>query len=148
MSAVAVTFLEIMAALADQIRDQLDGTVIGLQVEPALIYNPTPPCIDVYPADPFTEQIAMGFREREVFFAVRARVTTADNVEGQQLLLDLMDPRSPFSVAAAIYNDRSLGGLVGDLEVQGPTGFTVYADQGVTNAGSLLGCEWRTRIVL
>lgn len=146
------TLLEIMAALADQIRMALGGgngaTIPGLQVEPNLLFNPTPPCIDVYPADPFTEQTSYGLQNQEVFFAVRARVTTADTTEGQELLLDMMDVASPYSVAAAIADDRTLGGAVADLEVQPSTGFTIYTGAAGGEGGkNLLGCEWRTRIV-
>ena len=88
------------------------------QVWPFLVLNPTPPpCIDVYPADPFSTAIAYGaVRERDVFFTVRARVVPADIDATFQLLYQLMDPRADTSVLAAIASDPTLWlGLVQDL---------------------------------
>ena len=60
MSTVTVASLvEIVNALADQITDQVAAQDLGgeaLQVWPFLVLSPTPPCVDIYPADPFSEQ--------------------------------------------------------------------------------------------
>ncbi len=52
------TLLEVQTALADQIATVLADDTI--QVAPMLVWSPTPPAIDIYPADPFQEQLAMG----------------------------------------------------------------------------------------
>lgn len=153
MSPVAVASLvEIVEALADQITAQVAGQDLGgeaLQVWPFLVINPTPPCIDIYPADPFSEQTEYGpvsERTRDVWFTIRARVVPADVDAAQQLLLQLMDPRADTSVAAAVYADPTLGGLVSVAAPTGPTGIIVYSP--LQNEGYLVGCEWRTRVML
>ncbi len=148
------TLLEIMDALADQIRDTLAGTaspvIDELQVSPRLVITPSASAeIDIYPRDPFQTQTAFRQTSRELFFTVRARVSTADHVAGQDLLLLMMDTRAPESVEQAIVGDRDLGGKVAWVAMAADdpvSGFTVYADAaGDTN---WLGCEWRARIVL
>jgi hypothetical protein len=136
------TLVEIMVALADQIRGNLAGTadpaIEGLQVEPLLVFNPTPPSIDVYPADPFQEPIAFGKGNNNMRFTVRARVSTAEHQGGQKLLLSMMDPRSETSVALAILEDRTLNGKVDHVHVEGPSNYGIFAEEG----GNLLGCTW------
>ena len=135
----------IMQALADQIETALESLVDELQVTPLLNIDPTPPSIDIYPADPFQEGIAYGKGNNDLRLAVRARVTTADHEAGQTLLLTLMDPTASTSLGKAIADDRTLGGAVSSLTVEGPTGFGIYADAG--GAGSLLGAVWTVRVL-
>lgn len=150
------TLVEIMEALANQIRTNLatavgtaDPVIEDLQVEPLLNINPTPPSIDVYPADPFQEAIAFGRANNNMRFTVRARVTTAEHQEGQRLLLSMMDPRSDASVALAITAagtatpTHSLGGVVEHVGVEGPSNYGVF----VENDGSLLGCTWTAVVI-
>lgn len=134
-----------MDALADQLVTELAGTVDGLVVYSRLEPNPTPPALDVYPADPFIEQTGFG-TSVQMNFLVRARVTTADHYAGQELLLELMDPGSGQSVAAAIGSDPTLGGTVDYAAVSGdsPSGFGEYRDAG--GEGSLLGCQWTVNV--
>lgn len=138
------TVLEVMAAAATQLEAQLSEPVPGIQVEPMLLITPTPPCIDIYPGDPFSEQISFDDGE-ELLFTVRARVSTADSEAGQQLLLGLMD-RNGTGVIGAIRSDTTFCGLVDYALAEGPSGYIAYADSG--GAGSLLGCEWRLRVGL
>jgi hypothetical protein len=101
--------------------------------------------VDIYPADPFSEQMDFGtLRSRDFLFTVRARVNPVDIDATQQLLLQLMDPLQDTSVHAAIHSDRTLGGLVDDVSAIGPTGVIVYSPVG--GEGYLVGCEWRTRV--
>lgn len=146
------TLLEIMDALADQIRGTLAGTaqvIEGLQVEPRMNLNPTPISIDIYPRDPFQAQTAFRQTSREIYFTVRARVSTADQYSGQEWLLLMMDTRAPESVEQAIVGNRNLGGKVSQIAMAADdpvSGFTVYED----SAGDVnfIGCEWRARVVL
>lgn len=143
----------IMLALADQIALALTGgttspgtsdpAVADLAVNPRLVWNPTPPAIDIYPADPFQDGIAFGKGNSEMFFVVRARVDTPDHEAAQDLLLSLMDPVGVSSVAAAIIEDRTLGGVVEDVTVEGPSDYGVFIDPG---GGALLGCTWKARV--
>ena len=146
----APSLLEVAQAAADLITAgtaALAAELDGIQVSPTLVLNPTPPCIDIYPADPFAERNAYGPTSWDVVFTVRARVSTADHEGGQLLLLELMDPRSDLSVMAALLTDQTLNGTVNDSEVSVPGGFSLYQDGGPTEA-RWLGCEWRLRMVL
>lgn len=136
------TLVEIMEAIASQLESEID--VDGLQVDPLAVPNPTPPCIDLYPGDPFMEAISFDDGEERTF-TIRARVSTADNEAGQALLLSLMD-RGAGSILAACRSDRTFGGAVDDSVVEGPGRFQAYPDASGSNAGSLLGCEWQLRV--
>lgn len=146
------TVAAIMDALAAQIQTELGGTadplIERLQVDGRLIPSPTPPAIDVYPGDPFQERMTMGHGagNNELFFTVRARVSTADNEAGQDLLLSLMDPDAPESLAEAVLSNRTLGGVVERVgNVDGPSQFGLFGDPG--GQGNLLGCTWRVRVI-
>lgn len=148
MSVIPVSLYAIMSAIASQIEAALKPELGELQVLPHFVIHPTPPCIDVYPApDQFLEQSAYGHENQEAIFTIRARVTPADSVAGQMLLLELLDPRSDLSVIGALAADASFGGAVDDSSVQdSPTGFIPYPAPG--GDGFLLGSEWRLRVVL
>jgi len=140
-----------MDALAAQIDNEIgargtaDALIENLQVDGRLIMNPTPPSIDVYPADPFQEGIAFGKGNNDMNFTVRARVSTADHEAGQDLLLQMMDPESDQSVAQAILADRTLGGQVERVNIaEGPSAYGIFPDPG--GDGSLLGCTWTVRV--
>ena len=136
-----------MDALASQIQTELDPVISELQVDGRLVMNPTPPCIDIYPGEPFQEAFTMGHGNNSFFFSVRGRVHTADHEAGQDLLLSMMDPAEPESVLQAIVSDTTLGGLVDDLAVvEGPSSFGYFNDPGSTE-NRLLGCIWRVQVL-
>jgi hypothetical protein len=141
-----VSLETIMFAIAAQIENELAAQIIDLTVYPKRQFNPTPPCIDVYPGDPFHEQTAYGYRNRELFFTIRARVSTADNEAGQAVLLALLDADSPTSVLRALASDRTLQGWVGDSAVDTVSGYGLHQDVG--EAPSLLGATWRLKVEL
>ena len=88
------TMAEIMEAMADQIREALlSVTDVAVQVEPRMVLNPSPPTIDIYPGDDSRDPSSAGFDDVAggYFFTVRARVSTADETAGQDLLLAFMD---------------------------------------------------------
>lgn len=144
------TLEEIQQALATQIETEIQGTasprVVDLQVNHLMNIDPTPPSIDIYPADPHQEALTFGKANNEASFTVRARVSTADHQGGQQLLLTLMDPSASTSLTKAITSDRTLGGKVQGLGVSGPSGFGLYLDAG--GQGSLMGAVWTVRMML
>ena len=76
--------------------------VAGLQIYAYLNSNPTPPSLDIYPGAPFQTGAGFGVGQSQVWFTIRARVSTADQEAGMKLLLRLMDPNDPASVEAAI----------------------------------------------
>lgn len=137
-----------MQAIADALQP-LTLEIPGLQIDPYINGLPTPPTLDIYP-DPgtFLERSAYGNGSWEAVFVVRARVATVDQQAGQQLLLRLMDPRpaEPASVIVALETDPTLGGVCDDTNVEFPTGYGALADP--ASEQPLLGCIWRTRVVL
>jgi hypothetical protein len=134
-----------MDALAAQITTQL-STITNLQVDGRLVSNPTPPCIDMYPGDPFMQRSSYG-EGWDYFFSVRCRVSTADQEAGQDLLLSLMDPTASTSLTSAIESDATLGGTVDDLQVEeSPSSFGIFSDPGAIE-NRLLGAIWRVHVI-
>jgi hypothetical protein len=108
------TLAEIMDALADQIWEAINNVLdVDVQVEPRMVLSPTPPTIDMYPADPSTDPDLRAFTDMlgGELIVVRARVQTADHEAGQDLLLALMDDEDDLSIVRAIQADPTLGGL-------------------------------------
>jgi hypothetical protein len=128
--------LDIAAAL-----EPIVAEVPELQVYPYYNSNPTPPSVDVYPADPFQEPVGFGVGNSRVWFTVRARVSVADPVAGSQLLLRLLDPNDPASVEAALAVDDT---AVIDNTQGEVSGFRRYAG----DDAELLGCEWKVGVFL
>jgi hypothetical protein len=81
-----------------------------------------------------------------VFWIIRARVTTADEPAGQDLLYAMMDPRNLESLVQALLYDDTLGGLVDSLTVEPPADYGMWTSPGQTNG--LLGCTWRAAVIL
>lgn len=109
--------------------------------------NPTPPCIDIYPGDPFDSQDEAGFQQADgsYVFTVRGRVNTADHEAGQDTLLGWMDFLSSSSVDALLEDDQSLNGYASSVVVQACSGFRHYIDANGQQAH--LGCEWRVKVL-
>jgi hypothetical protein len=123
-----------MQALAAAL-DPITLEIPGLQITPYLNPNPTPPCLDVYPGDPFQTGAGFGVGQSQLYFTIRGRISTADSEAGQQLLLRLLDPTDAASVEAAIED-------VATVVPDGVSGFREYLEDQAAN-GRLLGCEWR-----
>jgi len=143
---------EILEAAADQIRETMVAEADWpIQVEPTMILNPTPPAIDMYPADPATSPDSGNFADTyadmgEGFWVnVRARVAPNDNVANQEVLLDLLDPAHDASLVQALYDDPTLGGHVTDLTLGSCSGFQPAPrwDGGMV----YLGVLWRFLVI-
>ena len=145
-----MTIAEVMDAIADQL-DGLTDDFPGLQVSGRMLWNPTPPAIDVYPAEPFQEPLTFGRDDWALNFTVRARVNTPDHEGAQELLLAMMDPNEATSVAKAITAAgtaspaKTLDGAVENVVVDGPSDYGFFVDPGSTDA--LLGCTWNVRVI-
>ena len=127
---VAVEIVEAMAEALDPVKTEIPE----LQMYPYLNQNPTPPSIDIYPADPF--QTGSGFEDdTDLFFTVRARTTTADHEAGQKALLRMLDRRAAESVEAALTSDQSLGGTAQAVAVaaEGVSGYREYLENPQSN---------------
>ena len=146
MTAIA----DVMGALATQIETRLgtaDPALEHLTANGFLNFNPTPPHVDVYPADPFVDRLTFGKGNIQYFLTVRARVSTADHEAGQGLLLSMMDPDASTSMERAIVSDRTLGGKISKLNIhEGPSAYGVFPDPS-GSSGSLIGCTWTVRVV-
>jgi hypothetical protein len=129
----------LMEAIADALQP-LTTEIGGLQIYPYLNSNPTPPSLDLYPGDPFQTGAGFGVGQSQVFFTIRARISTADQEAGQKLLLRMLDPGDPASVEAAVED-------VATVVPEGISGFREYLEDSSTN-GRLLGCEWRVSTFL
>ena len=121
-----------LAEIIDVIAASLDPLTLeipGLQITGGLNPNPTPPSIDIYPADPSATPASMNGWEE--FFTVRARVSTPDDQGAQELLMQLMDVTGPTSVIACLK-------ATSQFAVEERSGFQPYP-------GDYLGCEWRVK---
>lgn len=149
-----------MTVALSELFDELANTilaVVGPQVTEEEVqvvgrrnFNPTPPSIDIYPADPFRDHtnLPTGFQNdpADVLVVVRARVTTVDNIAGQDLLLRFMDEDDPIGIEAVLEDDQTLNGLASSVAVETCSGYLQYVEGGV-DGGALLGCEWRVRVL-
>lgn len=137
----------IRTALVDQIREAMVAVDPNITVVSGRYYNPTPPCIDVYQASTARSLATAGFGDLAgaYVFTVRARVLTADNLAGQELLVRFEDDEDDLCIPAAIVDDRTLGGYATDVHVpeDGFSGDTLYEEGG----HALLGCQWRVEVI-
>jgi hypothetical protein len=132
-------------AMADQLRGVIDDvTDVAVQVEPRWVVNPTPPTIDMFPADPSTDPELRAFGEMlgGDLVTVRARVDMSDNTASQDLLLAFMDDEDPLSIAAALQEDKTLGGYASSLDVRDRSGYVR-----VLEGGDYLGCLWQVVVM-
>ena len=129
-----MTVAEAQQALVDAL-EPLKAVIPDLQVYAGRGQNLTPPSLDVYPGDPFQVGAGFGVASKQLWWTVRARVSTADE-QAQQLLLRMLDPTDDASVEAAladadavIPNDGFVSGFRDELD-------------------GLLACEWRVSVFL
>lgn len=136
---------ELLEQMADQIRAAMASvTDIDVQVEPRMVSDPTPPTIDMYPGDVSRGTEAAPFGEEgEHLFTVRARVNENDADANQDLLLAFMDDVNALSIAQALFDDPTLGGLANDLDCIDPTGYVLYPYGGET----LLGFQFTAKVI-
>lgn len=141
--------VDILDGIAASLETVMGTAVLGedaIQIVARLNLNPAAPIsIDIYPADPFRGTETQGFGEisGELRFTVRARATTTDTDAAQDQLLAMMDDENALSVTAALFADETLGGIVAELDVEGPTGYRSYGD----NPGMMLGVEWTVTVI-
>lgn len=136
-----------LVAILDELASKLDSLPNVAQVRGRLNADPTPPCIDIYPGDPFGSQDEAGFGDSlgAYIFTVRARAGTSDHEAGQEVLLSWMDDTSDVSVAVLLEDDQTLNGLASSVYVTGPSGFRQYIDS--NGQAALLGCEWAVKVL-
>ncbi len=138
------TVLEVAEALADALTDV--SPTDDLIVEPRMLFTPTPPAFDIYPADPAEEDEAFGPGTRIHWFTIRLRVATSDTEGVQDFLYNARNPTGPESVRAALFADGTdLADVADAVQILGPSGFQLYEDV-TTGAPRYLGEEWRVAV--
>lgn len=141
--------LEILDSLGDAVRAIVDDvTDVDVQVEGRLVINPTPPTVDMFPGDISRDADSRGFGEDPYgnagyLLTCRARVQTADNLAAQDLLLGFMDDTDALSLASAVTEDQTLGGLASSIYAFDPTGYVVYP----TADGELTGFQFTVLVI-
>ena len=135
---------DIAAAIAAALAPVAATVGESLVVEPWFVLNPAAPTIEIYPGDPFSEDLGFG-DGASLFWTVRARIHTVEHLGAQSVLLALMEPSGDTSVEAALTADQTLGGVVGSLGVEGPSAYTEFFDQ--ASQTRLLGVTWRVQVL-
>ena len=124
------------AQIADQLRDAYATLATttpewAVQVEPEYLLIPTPPSIDVFAGrTPARDLETAGFGDIAggYVITVRARVGTSDQDAGQELLAELADDASEWSIAGVIDDDPTLGGYASSTDVFEFSGISGYPD--------------------
>jgi hypothetical protein len=140
----------IMDEIADKIADAFAGSDIDVQVDSRMVLMPTPPTVDIYPADPFRSEDEAGFAEGSedeggLLFNVRARVSPSDHESQQEVLLAFMDDEDDLCIHAAVLADPTLNGHAMSIGWQNQTGYVLFPapDGSVAH----IGCLWRFLVV-
>lgn len=147
MSALAT----IMDEMADQIRSALAGADWDFQVEPRMVLSPTPPAIDIYPADPARDLDTRAHGQTSEhtegghIFNVRARVAPNDHEANQEVLLALMDDEDDLCLVQALYDDPTLGGHASDVSLLNESGFVLVPT--IDGANVHIGLIWTFLVI-
>ena len=132
-----------MTLLAD-IRAGLAANLAALsdvQVSAYALSNPTPPCVEIVPAEiVYDKALRRGLDSYVV--TVRVFVGMASDVGAQKRLDLILASSGSGSVKAAIESDPTLGGKCDDLRVRSASGYRVYGAE-----GRLLGAEWDVEVM-
>jgi hypothetical protein len=142
------TLARCMDEMANVIRDVVESNSLGfpVQVEPRMVTNPTPPCVDLLVGDPSENDEMGGFGELDAgeMIVVRVRVNTSDSDAGQDLLLAFMDDADPLSIKAALLTDETLNGTANSVDVESRSGYTMFPS--AQQDGFHLGCTFRVMV--
>lgn len=118
----------------------------GIQVSAYMLASATPPSAHIYPggaAGAITYDLAFQ-RGLDLWpFTVQAFVGLTSDIGAQVLLDTFIAPSGTQSVKTVLQSDRTLGGLVDDVQVVTCTGYHVYRREG---AAPVLGAEWHVTV--
>ncbi len=110
--------------------DNVTTGVTGWQTSAYMLSLPQPPTIDVYP-DVYEFDSAMHRGLDTLHFIVRAMVAFNQD-QGAQIRLDtLLDTRATGGLKTVLEADRTLGGVVQDIHVEGTSGYRGIQVDGV-----------------
>jgi hypothetical protein len=130
-----------MDEIANTIRTTLSTTSLPVQVEPRMIFTPTCPSVDIYPApiarDP--EAGGMGDMSGAYVFTVRARFNMEDSDSGQDLALAMMNEADDLCLGLALFEDQDMNGYASSVSVGDPTGFLEFSPY--------MGVQWQVSVI-
>jgi hypothetical protein len=144
---VSAGLRDILDEMASGVRDVVSSADFPVQVERGMILNPTPPTVDIYVTDPAREFSTAAFADVAGAYqiTVRARVTTADNDTGQDLLISFMDDTDSLCIPLALFTDPTLNGNAASMDLVNVSGHRAYETP--DGAGAHLGCQWDFLVV-
>jgi hypothetical protein len=133
---------DILDEMVEIVRDVLHEVDFPIQVERGMVLNPSPPTVDVFVSDPAREFESAGFGDLAgaYLITVRARVQTADNDSGQDLLISFMDHTDGLCIPAAVLSDKTLNGYASGLGLTSSSGHRAYETP--DGAAAHLGCQF------
>ena len=131
---------EILDEIVDVLDNGLSGSNPTIQVERGFVLNPSPPVIDVHVTDPARDINVGGFGDIGAYqITVRARVLTADNDAGQDLLISFMDDTDDLCIPLFLLDEPTLNGKAASLDLVAVSGHRAYER---ADGGADLGCQW------
>lgn len=140
-----------MASMAE-IREGLAANMAALeatQVSSRSLSNPTPPYVYVV-SGPIEYDKAMARGLDDVFMVIVALVAYTTDIGSYALLDEYMAPAGSRSIKEIAETDKTLGGLVSQIQVVSCTGERSYTFDTLT-AGSqrppMIGAEWTVRVL-
>jgi hypothetical protein len=130
---------DVVVALAARISTGLAAITLGGRTYAYAVDSPNPPCAIVLPSsgDFVAYDVTMDGADN-FELTVKLLVSAAYSKTGQTELLGYLSRSGSTSVRAAIYGDRTLGGTVADLKVEGARSYGDVEWAGVVFFGAEL----------
>lgn len=138
---------QILVAMADQLRNATALADVDVQVEHRVVFNPTPPTVDLQVGDTSRDEQSAAFDDVSGAYivTVRARVGMADGDAGQDLLLAFMDDTNDLSLAEALLDDPTLNGYASSIHVRDFSGHRLYEHP--SGEGAYLGFQFTVYVL-
>ena len=138
----------IMDAMAEQIAAAMEAADERSRSSRGMVFNPTPPSIDIYPASELRDPATAGFEDLDggYIFTVRARVSTADNEAGQDTLLRFCDDEDELCIPLALLDDPDAR-RVRDEPAHPRHQRATRSTPTRAGNGALLGCQFRVLVL-
>ena len=133
---------EIATVLRTEIGASLASDGIDVEIEPRMVLSPSEGiCLDVYRGESARDGASAGMGDISGVYAltVRARATTADGDEAQDILTDMSDDLNEICVAAALESAEYEWATFVAVDPDGFSGLLDFS----TAASPMVGCTWR-----
>jgi glycine/D-amino acid oxidase-like deaminating enzyme len=136
-----------MSQIENTLADALEDLNVDAQFSSGRLNSPsTTPAIDIYPGlgrDTDTRMFATDYDGGGYLFTVRARLSTNDYDANQRILYRLMDETDELSLAQALDDEPTLGGIAASIDCLDPSGETLFQDPG----GVFYGFQFTLRVL-